>query len=886
MAQKKAGTIKKPAVHIKNAPSANFGSKQTKSLRMQTEKLLSEKGKIRRDKPAVNKGKQLMEGLLKKRTAELNTANALLRKEKSERNAAMAKTLEALKKKMGELKLAKDVLAEQSEQLESFFMHTMTPLVFLDPDFNFIRVNEAYANACSRDASEFPGHNHFEFYPHEENEAIFKRVVETKVPYQAVARPFVFPDHPEWGLTYWDWVLFPVLDNQDGVAFLVFSLQEVTERALAEQAIYESEKKYRSLIEQSSDGIVIFDRHLNFIDANSMASQISGFSREELLGMKAGDLVPEDERKIIAACVDKVSAGETVRQEMRILSRDGNHVTVEISANLLEDGNIQTIVRDITERKVTENRDHFIAQLLELFAKKTTRGKYLDSVVGLIQEWTDCRHVGIRLVDEERYIPYVSYSGFSEDFMKHESMISLDSDTCACIRIINGQYEPQDSSALTPGGSFHLANSIKFAEQLPKAELARFRSNCIRNGYAFLAVIPIHYQNQPLGALHLADERDGVVPRRDIQFLESTATPLIGEAICRFSAEEKLLENKASLADAQRLARLGNWDWDIKTDTLHWSDEMCRIFGMTPQPVGITYDTFLNSIHPNDRGNVMNAVQESLQKRKPYNIDYSIVLPDGVIRIVHAQGKVTYTAEGKPIRMFGTVQDVTNQKQTEEELRDSREQLRNLYLHLQSVREEERTHIAREIHDEFGTILTALKIDLSWLQKQMRQENTDLTGKIEKDLDLINSAIKTVQRISSELRPGILDHLGLAAAIEWQVKEFCNRTGIDWNLTIDLGDTKPNRDLSTTMFRILQESLTNIARHAEATGVRISLKEENHVLALEIIDNGKGVSEEQLSDRSSFGLIGMRERAQHLGGDFILKGVDGKGTKVLVTIPL
>ena len=619
------------------------------------------------------------------------------------RTAALAKTLEALQKKIGELKLAKEVLTEQSEQLESFFMHTLTPLVFLDPDFNFIRVNEAYAKSCGRDASEFSGHNHFEFYPDKENETIFKKVVQTKMPYHAVAKPFVFPDHPGWGVTYWDWVLFPALDKKGNVAFLVFSLQEVTERTLAEQAIYESEKKYRSLIENASDGIVIFDRQMNFIDVNPMASRISGFSREELLRLNARDLVPADDHDMIPALMERVLSGETVRQEMSMLAKDGKHVTVEVSANLLEHGNIQTIVRDITERK---------------------------------------------------------------------------------------------------------------------------------------------------------------------------------------AAEEALMESKRSLSEAERIAHLGNWHWNIKTNMLRWSDEMYRIFGLTPQQSGLTYDVFLKSVHPNDRGYVMNAVQESLQKRKPYTIDYSIVLPNGVIRIIHAEGKVTYSEKGEPIRMFGTVQDITKQKQTEEEIRDSREQLRNLYVHLQSVREEERTHIAREIHDEFGTILTALKIDLSWLERQMPQTNPAPAEKIRKDLDLINSAIKTVQRISSELRPGILDHLGLSAAMEWQVKEFCNRSEIDWDITIDLGDIKPDRDLSTTMFRILQESLTNIARHAEATEVRVRLKEKDSVLVLEVIDNGKGVSQEQLSDRSSFGLMGMRERAQHLGGNVFIEKADGKGTKVLVTIPL
>ena len=129
---------------------------------------------------------------------------------------------------------------EKSRMLEAFFKHSLSPLVFLDKDFNFIRVNEAYARACNRDVSEFPGHNHFEFYPHKENEEIFKKVVETKAPFHAIAKPFIFPDHPEWGVTYWDWTLFPVLDDKGEVDFLVFSLEDVTDRKIAEEALQKS----------------------------------------------------------------------------------------------------------------------------------------------------------------------------------------------------------------------------------------------------------------------------------------------------------------------------------------------------------------------------------------------------------------------------------------------------------------------------------------------------------------------------------------------------------------------------------------------------------------------------------------------------------------------
>jgi PAS domain S-box-containing protein len=221
-----------------------------------------------------------------------------------------------------------------------------------------------------------------------------------------------------------------------------------------------------------------------------------------------------------------------------------------------------------------------------------------------------------------------------------------------------------------------------------------------------------------------------------------------------------------------------------------------------------------------------------------------------------------------------------------EELIKSQEQLRSLYANLQSIREEERTSIAREVHDEFGTILTALKIDLSWLGKRLPEEDMTLMDRVQKDLDLINSAIKVAQRISSELRPGILDHLGLSAAIEWQLKEFCNRTGINQDLSIDIKNTEFGNEISTSVFRIFQESLTNIARHAGATKVNVDLKERDGHLILSVKDNGKGLIEEQVKSSHSFGIIGMRERVKYLGGNIEIDSKINEGTSVTISIPV
>lgn len=243
------------------------------------------------------------------------------------------------------------------------------------------------------------------------------------------------------------------------------------------------------------------------------------------------------------------------------------------------------------------------------------------------------------------------------------------------------------------------------------------------------------------------------------------------------------------------------------------------------------------------------------------------------------------TEDGSKI-FFHTVSDITDRKQSDEQLRTSREQLRALSLYLESVREEERTNLAREIHDELGSLLTGLKIDLSWLAKKTSREQELILAKIKSMYELIDEAIQTVKRISTELRPGVLDDLGLSAAIEWAGQEFEKRTEIKLEFISRPKDIILDGDRSTAIFRIFQEALTNIVRHANATNARISLKQDGDRVVLRIRDNGKGIDKKQLSDPKAFGLIGMRERAMSKGGDVKISATPGGGTTIIVSIPL
>ncbi|MCW8848344.1 MAG: PAS domain S-box protein, partial [Melioribacteraceae bacterium] len=229
--------------------------------------------------------------------------------------------------------------------------------------------------------------------------------------------------------------------------------------------------------------------------------------------------------------------------------------------------------------------------------------------------------------------------------------------------------------------------------------------------------------------------------------------------------------------------------------------------------------------------------------------------------------------------------DITQSIQNRKELEKSQKQIRLFADHLELVREKERTNIAREIHDNLGQSLTALKIDLSWLSNNYEKSNDIIQDKIKASKELINSLIKTVQKISTELRPGIIDDLGLAAAIEWQVDEFKKRTGIKCNLDISPSNLNLNEQLSVNIFRIIQEALTNIIRHAEAKNVNISLEEKNGFVKLKITDDGIGITNKEINRFNSFGIMSIKERIIKFNGKLQISGVKNKGTKLNVTIP-
>ncbi len=231
------------------------------------------------------------------------------------------------------------------------------------------------------------------------------------------------------------------------------------------------------------------------------------------------------------------------------------------------------------------------------------------------------------------------------------------------------------------------------------------------------------------------------------------------------------------------------------------------------------------------------------------------------------------------------VQEIIERKRVEENLKKSQDNLRALAAHLQSVREEEWARIAREIHDQLGQALTGLKMDLMWIANRLPGDQKALSEKAQSMVRLIDDTVVSVREIASRLRPEALDQLGLPAAIGWQAGDFQRRSGIRCNVSLAQTALALDRDRSTAAFRIFQELLTNIARHASATRVDVSVQPEKDAFVLTVEDNGKGIDDAAVHSAKSLGLMGIRERVLPFGGAVEITGEPGRGTKVKVTIP-
>jgi len=323
---------------------------------------------------------------------------------------------------------------------------------------------------------------------------------------------------------------------------------------------------------------------------------------------------------------------------------------------------------------------------------------------------------------------------------------------------------------------------------------------------------------------------------------------------------------------------------DIEGTVLFWSRGAEAMLGYTKaQAVGKIAHELLRTEFPQP----FTEIIAELMRAGHWEGDLIKTARDGKQVVVAGRWALQWGKRDQAPRVLIINSDITERKHGEELLVLQREQLRALAERLQWVREEDRKQVARDLHDQIGQILTSIKMDLTWMTRHLPESEGDVLARLRESIQSINDGVKAVRAICSGLRPGVLDDLGLAAAIEWQASDFASRNGVHCQVSVPIVDLHMDGDRATAAFRIFQECLTNVIRHAQAKTVRIDLCQEDENILLVVEDDGIGFRQSESSNAlGSLGLLGMRERAQFCGGDVQISSSPGNGTKVTVRVPV
>ena len=627
-----------------------------------------------------------------------------------------------------------------------------------------------------------------------------------------------------------------------GEQYLLSIVNDITERKRIEESLQESEIRFRSLYENSTIGLYRTTPDGEIILGNPALIGMLGYSSFKELAarnLEQEGFEPSYERKHF---IEKIELnGEIKGLESAWTHRDGSTVYIRESARVIRDSDGKTLyydgsVEDITERKRAEKR------LRESELKFRTVADYT-------YDWEYWEN-------ENNEIEYISPSceritGYSpQKFIEDPSLLK---------KIVHPEdygYVKQHDERLFITEHKHNIDELDF-----------------RIIHKDGSVVHIHHVCRPI-----FDESNKYHGRR-ISNRDITKRKRTEEALEK--SEEKfhlLFQNNQSMIGLSTL-KDGRYI-DVNDEFLRvtqFSRE--EVIGLTAFELGIW-----ESLKQRDQ------LVEDLQKQdRVHNVEMRIRTKSGSIRTLLCNIELL-VFEGELCFLVSAI-DNTERKRSEEEIRKSHKELRLLADHLQNIREEERKRLAREFHDQFGQSMTALKMDLSLLLRTISDEKQDISRKnIAKELksaqNLIDEMSRSIWVIIADLRPQMLDDLGLLAALEWETEGFESRTGIRCNFKSVAGDIQMDSKKSIALFRIYQEVLTNISRHAHATVVKSVLRRDGEMLVFEVKDNGSGITHNKQFKSDSFGLIGMRERALALGGQLEISGIAGEGTTIIVQLPL
>ena len=643
-------------------------------------------------------------------------------------------------------------LVSANELLERMFFDEHIHIAFLDRNFDFLRVNHTYARADGHEPDYYVGKNHFELFPHAENEQIFRKVFETGQPYVVYEKPFEYPKNPERGVTYWDWSLQPVRNASGEVDGMVLSLMDVTERRRAEAESKLERSKLKSILDSMQDGVYISNQNYRIEYANPAIRREYG----------AEDQSPcytylHNRTEICPWCVNqRYPAGKSLSREWTSPTSSKVYDVVDtILPN--PDGSTSKLEmrHDITVRKQGEKR---LGQAYLELQKSTQAERQQRQLAEALIETSSALNKSLDLdevlkrilIQIQRVIPF-----------RAAFIILAEGEKATVIRQLGFDGYMPELQNLTQGFILNL---------FPPLETAK---NTL----------------QPILVKDIYDDNSlGLMP---VNWLRSyMIVPL--DSGGQFHSLITLMSDQSGFFS---------------------EEDLSRVIGFA--------------------GNTHAAIRNAWLY---------------------------------------------------EQVRESRERLQSLSRRLVDLQEQERRFISRELHDEAGQALTSLIVDLRLLERQASDPEAVLAkvASMEQSLDEV---INNLHRLAMDLRPASLDHVGLIAAVKQNVENIGQKNNLQTRFKAHGTYRRLPADVETNLYRIIQEALTNVLRHACATGVDVTIHTRENELVAIVEDNGKGFDPESHIKTDRLGLVGMRERAEMVGGRLTVESMPDKGTTIYVEVP-
>ncbi len=611
-------------------------------------------------------------------------------------------------------------------------------------------------------------------------------------------------------------------------------LNRVAESEKAGSVINEPVQLYKNLFNLNPLPMWIFDfETLAFIEVNEAAIRQYGYTREEFLQMTIWDIRPVEEKERLAREGNKVNPGSSIyRQKWCHLKKNGSLIHVEVSAQfVIYNGKKAALVlaNDITESKLAQ----------EALQQSNERFEYVTKATfDAIWDWDILND---RFYWGEGYGKIFGYVNENSTGNTTRSFENIHPDDRR--RVFDG------IDLLITGGEENWTGEYRYR----KAD----------GEYAYV-------QDK---AIIIRDDTGKAV--RMIGAMQDTTARKLAEV-----ATQKTQKKFNALVNA-----IDGIVWEANADSFDFtyvSRHAEKLLGYPTSQWTHEPGFWAAHIHPDDREKAVSLCTECTKLMKEHQFEYRMIAADG--RVVWLADFVSVVVENnRPVQLRGIMVDISVRKKAEEELTEKNLQLKNLSSHLQHVREEERKYIAREVHDELGQLASVVKMDIDWLKIKMPGLEGAPKARVDHASDTSDILLNSIRKMASDLRPGMLDELGLIASLDWQCKQFARVNGIPCVFNAAFDDVNLTPSIKNELFRICQESLTNITRHAKAANVTVTITEKNNMIVLQIIDDGIGFHVNR--KKNTLGIIGMRERAHSVNGQLKVISEPGNGTTIWVTVP-